>query len=136
MPCIYTAWEKVKFYSVLTVIDALFTKAFDTTYTTVQARTKTPNHFILYYLVISSQTLKHRPPPCHTYTLHRKKLCFYSVLTVIYELFTKAYQTTYTAVPVRIKTPNRFILHYLVISSQTVKHRTPPCRAYTLHRKK
>src|SRR6218665_1439881 len=48
----------------LTVIDALLTKAFQTTYTSIPARTKTPNHFILHYLVISSQPVKHCPP-CH-----------------------------------------------------------------------
>src|SRR6218665_654276 len=34
-----------------------------------------------------------------------------------------ALHTTYTSVPARTKTTNRFILHYLVISSQPVKHR-------------
>jgi len=124
--CIAKRW---KFYSVLTVIDALLTKAFYTTYTSLPARTKTPNLFILHYLVISRQTVKHRPPPCHTYTLHRKKWSFYSVLTVIDALLTKAFQSTYTSVPARTQTTNRFILHYLVISSQPIKHR-PPCHAY------
>jgi len=36
---------------------------------------------------------------------------------------TKSFQTAYTSVPARTKTPNRFVLNYLVISSQPVKHR-------------
>src|SRR6218665_3347049 len=122
--------KKIKFYSVLTVIDALLTKAFHTTYTPVPARTKTPNRFILHYLVISSQPVKHRPP---NYAMHinciGEKLNFYSVLTVIDALLAKAFHTTYTPVPSCTKTPNRFILHYLVISSQPIKHRSP-CHAY------
>src|SRR6218665_3215522 len=49
--------KKLNFCSVLTVIDALLTKAFHTTYTPVPASTKTPNLFILHYLVISSQPI-------------------------------------------------------------------------------
>src|SRR6218665_219935 len=48
------------------VIDALLTNPFHTTYAPIPARTKTTNRFILYYLVISSQSVKHRPP-CHAY---------------------------------------------------------------------
>src|SRR6218665_231722 len=127
-------WKKVKFYSFLTVIDALLTKAFHSTYTPVSARTTTPTRFILHYLFISSQPVKHHPHAMQ-YTLLWKKVKFYCVLTVIVALLTKAFQTTYTTVPARTKTPNRFILHYLVISSQTVKHLPPPCHTYTLHRK-
>jgi len=36
---------------------------------------------------------------------------------------TKAIQAAYTSVPARTKTTNRVILHYLVMSSQAVKHR-------------
>src|SRR6218665_3410696 len=63
------------------------------------------------------------PKPCNAYKLHWKKVNFYSVLTVINALLTKAFQTTYTPVPARTKILNRFILHYLVVSSQPVKHR-------------
>src|SRR6218665_183158 len=54
---------------------------------------------------------------------------FYSALTVMDALLTKAFQTANTPVPARTKPPNRFILHYLVLSSQPVKHRNP-CHAY------
>src|SRR6218665_2506284 len=67
--------KKIKFYSVLTVIDALLTNAFHTTYGPIPAPTKTANRFILHYLVISSQPVKHRPP-CHAYKLHWKKVKF------------------------------------------------------------
>jgi len=112
------------FYSALTVIDALLTKALHTTYAPIPARTKTPNRFILHYLVISSQAVKHRPP---NHAMHinciGKKWNFYSVLTVIDALLTNAYHTTYGPIPAPTKTANRFILHYLVVSSQPVKHR-------------
>src|SRR6218665_879979 len=69
--------EKLNFYSVLTVIDALLTNAFHATYAPIPARTKTPNRFILHYLVISSQPVKHRPPkPCNAYKLHWEKVNF------------------------------------------------------------
>src|SRR6218665_4034603 len=64
-----------------------------------------------------------------------KRCKFYSVLTVIDALLTKAFHTTYTQLPVPTTTSKLFILHYLVISSQPIKHR-PPCLAYTLHWKK
>src|SRR6218665_2694502 len=65
--------EKFNFYSVLTVIDALLTNAFHTTYAPIPARTKTTNRFILHYLVISRQAVTHRPP-CHAYKLHCDKV--------------------------------------------------------------
>src|SRR6218665_3527266 len=114
------------FHCVLTVIDALLTNAVHTTYAPIPASTKTTNRFILHYLAISSQAVKHRPP---NHAMHinctGEKLNFYSVLTVIDALLTNAFHTTYTSVPARTKIPNRFILHYLVISSQPVKHRPP-----------
>src|SRR6218665_3231867 len=63
-----------------------------------------------------------------------KKGKFYSVLTVIDAFLTKAFQTTYTPVPAITKTSNRFILHYLVISTAKPSNiATKPCNAYKLH---
>src|SRR6218665_1334013 len=69
---IHCIGKRCKFYSVLTVIDALLTKAFHTTYAPLPVPTTTSKLFILHYLVISSQPIKHRPP-CLAYTLHWKK---------------------------------------------------------------
>src|SRR6218665_3488311 len=56
-----------------------------------------------------------------------KKLNFYSVLTVIYALLSKAFNATCTPVPARTKTRNLFVLHFLTHEIVTYKIRCNSC---------
>src|SRR6218665_609604 len=107
--------------------DALLTKDFHKTYTPVPARTKTPILFILHNLVISSQSMRHRPPPCHAYKLHWKKV---KILLRIDSHRRPIDQSLSHHIYTSTSTFKLFILHYLVISGQPFKHRPPLCHAY------